>query len=77
MGTIFLRGLKRIVFWDVCPTLTVLRFQQTKEIRPFYIIIIMIAFSNCLFQRNCDQRGPPLGPKCRGHSPNLPSRYCG
>ena len=28
MGTIFLRGLSRIVFWDVCPTLTVLRFQH-------------------------------------------------
>ena len=39
MRTVFLRGLRRIVFWDVCPTLTVLRFQQTKEIRPSYVII--------------------------------------
>ena len=39
MGTVFLTGLRRIVFWDVCPTLSVLCFQQTKESRPSYVII--------------------------------------
>ena len=39
MGNIFLRGLRGIVFWDVCPTLSVLCFQQTKESCPSNVII--------------------------------------
>ena len=39
MGTVFLRGLRRIVFWGVCPTLIMLRFQQAKEHSLSYVII--------------------------------------
>ena len=40
MGTVFLRGLRRIVFGDVRPTLTMLRFQQTKELLCYSYVII-------------------------------------
>ena len=31
LGTVFLSGLKSIVFCEVSPALTMLRFEQTKE----------------------------------------------